>query len=60
MGTVQIIELGEIETPILTNTLNVGKVSQHLVEWMIRNYSRISSVNPVVMECSLCLRRCRE
>lgn len=53
VGTVQIMELGEIETPILlTNTLNVGKVSQHLVEWMIETYPRISSVNPVVMECN--------
>jgi D-aminopeptidase len=53
VGTVQIIELGEIETPILlTNTLNVGKVSQHLVEWMIEKYPKISSVNPVVMECN--------
>lgn len=53
VGTVQIMELGEIETPILlTNTLNVGKVSQHLVEWMIERYSDISSVNPVVMECN--------
>jgi D-aminopeptidase len=53
VGTVQIMELGEIETPILlTNTLNVGKVSQHLVEWMIESYPQISSVNPVVMECN--------
>jgi len=52
-GTVQINELGEIETPILlTNTLNVGKVSQHLTEWMIDKYPDISSVNPVVMECN--------
>ena len=34
VGLMQITELGEIETPILlTNTLNVGKVSQHLIEW---------------------------
>jgi len=53
VGTVQINELGEIETPILlTNTLNVGKVSQHLVEWMIEKYPDVSSVNPVVMECN--------
>jgi len=53
VGTVQIMELGEIETPILlTNTFNVGKVSQHLVEWMIEKYPQISSVNPVVMECN--------
>jgi D-aminopeptidase len=53
VGTVQIMELGDIETPILlTNTLNVGKVSQHSVEWMVENYPRISSVNPVVMECN--------
>ncbi len=53
VGMVQIDELGEIETPILlTNTLNVGKVSQHLVEWMIEKYPDIVSVNPVVMECN--------
>lgn len=53
VGTVQINELGEIETPILlTNTLNVGKVSQHLIEWMIEKYPKITSVNPVVMECN--------
>jgi D-aminopeptidase len=53
VGLMQINELGEIETPILlTNTLNVGKVSQHLVEWMIEKYPQIASVNPVVMECN--------
>jgi len=53
VGLMQIMELGEIETPILlTNTLNVGKVSQHLVEWIIEKYPEVVSVNPVVMECN--------
>ncbi len=53
VGLMQITELGEIETPILlTNTLNVGKVSQHLVEWIIEQHPHIASVNPVVMECN--------
>ncbi|MBD3184814.1 S58 family peptidase [Candidatus Poribacteria bacterium] len=53
VGLMQIDELGEIETPVLlTNTLNVGKVSQHLVEWMMQIDHRILSVNPVVMECN--------
>jgi len=53
VGLMQITELGEIETPILlTNTLNVGKVSQHLVEWITEQHPEIASVNPVVMECN--------
>lgn len=53
VGLMQMTELGELETPILlTNTLNVGKVSQYLVKWIIEQYPRIMSVNPVVMECN--------
>jgi len=53
VGLMQITELGEIETPILlTNTLNVGKVSQHLVEWVTERHPKVMSVNPVVMECN--------
>ena len=56
-GFPQINELGTIETPImLTNTLNVGKVSDALVSWVIEKYSisgrEIVSVNPVVSECN--------
>jgi len=57
IGFPQINELGTIETPILlTNTLNVGKVSDALVSWVIDKYSisgrEIVSVNPVVAECN--------
>lgn len=55
MGTIQIEELGVIETPILlTNTLNVGKAADALVEYTIDQMSKINtpvlSVNPVIGE----------
>jgi len=58
IGFPQINELGTIETPILlTNTLNVGKVSDALVSWVIDKYSisgrEIVSVNPAVAECNV-------
>ena len=56
-GLVQVEELGRIETPIvLTNTLNVGKVHDAMVEYMIRQGREggypVRSVNPVVCECN--------
>lgn len=56
-GLMQIAELGTLETPIaLTNTLNVGKVHDAMVEYMCRqaeqNGYAITSVNPVVCECN--------
>lgn len=56
-GLMQISELGTLETPIaLTNTLNVGKVHDAMVEYMCRqaeaNGYAITSVNPVVCECN--------
>lgn len=56
-GLVQIMELGTLETPIaLTNTLNVGKVHDALVDYMIRESEAegvtVSSINPVVGECN--------
>ena len=56
-GLVQVDELGAIETPIaLTNTLNVGKVHDALVSWMLARCERdgvpLRSVNPVVCECN--------
>ena len=56
-GLVQVDELGTIETPIaLTNTLNVGKVHDALVSWMLERCGRdgvpLRSVNPVVCECN--------
>lgn len=57
IGLVQINELGELETPILlTNTLNVGRVADALVGYMVERHPGIGvtdgSVNPVVCECN--------
>lgn len=56
-GLIQVEELGTLETPIaLTNTLNVGKVADALVSYMVEETRRegveISSLNPVVGECN--------
>ena len=56
-GLVQIQELGTLETPIaLTNTLNVGRVHDALVEYMVGQAEKhgveLRSVNPVVGECN--------
>lgn len=56
-GLVQVDELGTLETPIaLTNTLNVGRVHDALVGYMIdlcrRDGFRLTTVNPVVCECN--------
>ena len=56
-GLMQIQELGTLETPIaLTNTLNVGRVHDAMVEYMCRQAEAegyaIRSVNPVVCECN--------
>jgi D-aminopeptidase len=53
MGSTQVEELGEIETPILlTNTLNVPRVADALVEWMLGlpGNEDVRSVNPLVAE----------
>lgn len=57
MGTIQIEELGTIETPIiLTNTLSIGAACEGLIEYMLRGNEDIglttSSLNPVVCECN--------
>ena len=57
LGLVQVDELGSLETPIaLTNTLNVGKVHDALVSYMVglcrEDGIRLTSVNPVVCECN--------
>lgn len=57
VGFAQIEELGSLETPILlTNTLNVGRVSDALVTYMLRSNPEIGvttgTVNPVVGECN--------
>jgi D-aminopeptidase len=56
-GTMQIEELGTIETPIvLTNTLSVGIAYDALVEYMLEQNEDIGvatgTVNPVVCECN--------
>jgi D-aminopeptidase len=56
-GFEQIRTRGTLETPILlTNTLNVGRVADALVGYMIRQHPEIGittgTVNPVVAECN--------
>jgi D-aminopeptidase len=56
-GTIQIDELGTIETPIiLTNTLSVGVCTNALVKYMLEQNPEIGrttgTVNPIVCECN--------
>lgn len=56
-GLIQVEELGTLETPIaLTNTLNVGKVHDALVDLVLEQCREegveVTSVNPVVGECN--------
>jgi len=53
MGSTQIAELGEIETPILlTSTLSVGKVADFLLDYMLAlpGNEDVQSINAVVGE----------
>jgi D-aminopeptidase len=53
MGSTQIKELGEIETPIvLTNTLNVPEAAAGIIEWTLKQPGNedVRSVNTVVGE----------
>jgi D-aminopeptidase len=53
MGSTQVQELGEIETPIvLTNTLNVPEAAAGIIEWTMRQTGneQVRSVNAVVGE----------
>ena len=53
IGSTQIVELGEIETPILlTNTLNVAEAAAASVEWTLAQpgNEQVRSVNAVVGE----------
>lgn len=53
MGSTQVKELGEIETPILlTSTLNVPRVADALLDWMLAltGNERVLSINPIVAE----------
>ena len=53
MGSTQVEELGEVETPILlTNTLNVAEAAAGTIEWTLRQpgNAEVRSVNAVVGE----------
>lgn len=53
MGSTQVMELGEIETPIvLTNTLSVPQAVEAILTWTLRQPGNetVRSVNPVVGE----------
>jgi D-aminopeptidase len=53
MGSTQVNELGEIETPILlTSTLNVPRVADALLDYMLAlpGNERVVSINPLVAE----------
>lgn len=57
MGTIQMTELGTLETPILlTNTLNVGVAADVLIDYMLERNPEIGrttgTVNPIVGECN--------
>jgi D-aminopeptidase len=57
-GLEQVRELGSLETPILlTNTLNVWRCADYLLDWMLKENPEIGietfgTVNPVVGECN--------
>ena len=53
MGTTQVIELGEVETPImLTNTLNVADAAKGAINWTLtqKGNEEVRSVNAIVGE----------
>jgi D-aminopeptidase len=54
VGLMQISEVGTLETPLLiTNTLNVGKVADGLLDYLIMDKGlNAPSINPVVCECN--------
>lgn len=57
MGTIQMAELGTLETPILlTNTLNVGTAADTLIDYVLERNPEIGrttgTVNPIVGECN--------
>lgn len=57
MGTIQLAELGTLETPIvLTNTLNVGTAANAVIDYMLERNADIGSttgtVNPIIGECN--------
>ncbi|PJK17199.1 aminopeptidase [Chryseomicrobium excrementi] len=57
MGTIQISELGTLESPILlTNTLSIGVAADTLIDYMLEKNPEIGkttgTINPVIGECN--------
>ncbi|MDQ0484395.1 DmpA family aminopeptidase [Guptibacillus hwajinpoensis] len=57
MGTIQLNELGTIETPIiLTNTLSIGTAADAVIDYMLEHNPEIGrttgTVNPIIGECN--------
>lgn len=57
MGTIQLAEIGTLETPIvLTNTLSVGTAANAVIDYMLDKNPDIGTttgtVNPVIGECN--------
>ncbi|MCZ6677211.1 MAG: P1 family peptidase, partial [Candidatus Poribacteria bacterium] len=53
IGLAQLLELGNIETPILlTNTLNVWTVADAVVDYVSAQNPNVHSFNPIVGECN--------
>lgn len=57
MGTIQMAELGTLETPILlTNTLGIGTAADTLIDYIMEQNPEIGrttgTVNPVIGECN--------
>ena len=53
IGLAQLLELGNIETPILlTNTLNVWLAADALVDYVSAQNPNVYSFNPIVGECN--------
>ncbi|PSL41778.1 D-aminopeptidase [Planomicrobium soli] len=57
MGTIQMQELGTLETPILlTNTLSIGMAADTLIDYVLEKNPEIGlttgTVNPVIGECN--------
>lgn len=53
IGLMQIEEMGTIETPIvITTTLNVGRIADAVVSYILKNHPNVTSLNPVVLECN--------
>jgi len=53
MGSTQVVELGEIETPIvLTNTLTVPRAADAIIDWTLSRPGAelIRSINPIIGE----------